>query len=76
MISCRSQEDLLSYQFRSTAERDLITSKTLAEHGEKWKNPRVTLGENEKVEPDAFKQSHHMLREQSGTSEDPFPPEL
>lgn len=49
MISCKSQEDLLCYLFRLTAERDLITSKTLAIHGVKWKNPRVMLGENEKV---------------------------
>lgn len=52
MIHCKSQEDLLSYRFRLTAERDLITSKTLAEHGEKAKKKkkhRVMLGGNEKV---------------------------
>lgn len=50
MILCKSQEDLLSYQFHFTAERDLITSKTLAEHGGSGKkSPGVMLGENEKV---------------------------
>lgn len=48
MIACKSQEDLPSYQFRSTAARDLITSKTLAEHGARSKNPPESCWERMK----------------------------
>lgn len=48
MIACKSQEDLPSYQFRSTAARDLITSKTLAEHGARSKPPPESCWERMK----------------------------
>lgn len=60
MISCKSQEDLLSYQFRSNSGEGFDYFKDIVERGVKGKNPRVMLGGSGKSTVDAFKQSHHM----------------